>query len=185
MSRSHVRIHPTAEVADSAELGEGTSIWNQAQVRERARLGRGVIVGKDAYVDFEVTVGDHSKIQNGALLYHGLEVGRGVFIGPGVIFTNDREPRAVNADGSPKGASDWTVGRTVVEEGASVGAGSIVVTGVRIGRFAMIGAGSVVTRDVAPFALVYGNPARVRGVVCFCGRRVEHEPGERCACPPR
>lgn len=174
-----VRIHPTADVSDRASLGEGTSVWNQAQIREGARLGRGCIVAKDVYVDFDVVVGDFAKIQNGALLYHGVTLGNGVFVGPGAIFTNDRRPRAINADGTPKGAADWVVGKTTIEDGAAIGAGAVVVAGVRVGKWAMVGAGAIVTRDVADHALVVGNPARRIGWVCACGERLPES--QRCA----
>lgn len=179
--RPQVRIHPTAEVSDRATLGPGTSVWNQAQIREGARLGQGCIVAKDVYVDFDVVVGDHAKIQNGALLYHGLTLGNGVFVGPGAIFTNDRWPRAVNADGSLKGAADWVVGKTTVEDGAAVGAGAIVMAGIRIGKWAMVGAGAVVTKDVPAHGLVVGNPARRVGWVCACGEKLP-ESQECAAC---
>ena len=172
MSNPTVRIHPTADVSAAASIGDRTSIWNQAQVRERAHIGADCIIGKDAYVDFDVVVGDRCKVQNGALLYHGVTLESGVFVGPGAIFTNDRVPRAINPDGSLKGADDWTVGKTHVREGASIGAGAVIISGVTIGRFAMVGAGSVVTRDVDDYQLVFGNPARVHGWVTAAGERV-------------
>ncbi len=178
--RKNVRIHPTADVSDRAALGEGSSVWNQAQIREGSRLGSGCIVGKDAYVDFDVIVGDLCKIQNGAMLYHGVTLEDGVFVGPGAIFTNDRRPRAINVDGTLKGAEDWAVARTHVERGAAIGAGAVLVAGVRVGRWAMIGAGAVVTRDVPPHALVAGNPARSLGWVCACGDRLD---SARARCP--
>lgn len=166
-----IRIHPTAEVSPEAEIGEGTSIWHGAQVRERARLGRACIVGKNAYIDFEVVLGDHCKVQNNASLYHGIELEDGVFVGPHAIFTNDKIPRAINANGSLKGASDWEVGRTLVRRGAAIGAGAVVVTGVTIGRWALVGSGSVVTKDVPDHAVVVGNPARVIGYASAAGVR--------------
>ncbi|MBX7194414.1 MAG: N-acetyltransferase [Sandaracinaceae bacterium] len=123
-------------------------------------------------MDFDVVVGDRCKVQNGALLYHGVTLGNGVFVGPGAIFTNDRVPRAINPDGSLKGADDWIVGKTHVHEGASIGAGAVIISGVTIGRFAMVGAGAVVTRDVDDYQLVFGNPARVHGWVTASGERV-------------
>jgi UDP-2-acetamido-3-amino-2,3-dideoxy-glucuronate N-acetyltransferase len=167
-----VSVHPTAEVSPSAEIGKGTCIWHQAQVRERARLGENCIVSKGVYIDFDVQVGNNVKIQNGAFLYHGCTIEDGVFIGPGVCFTNDKQPRAINPDGTLKGADDWQVGKTVVRYGASVGTGSIVLPGVTIGRFAMVGAGSVVSKDVPDHALVLGVPARVVGFVCACGEKL-------------
>jgi acetyltransferase-like isoleucine patch superfamily enzyme len=170
-------IHPAAEVSDRAEIGAGTKVWRSAHVREGARIGRNCIVGAGAYIGAGVTLGDNCKVQNDALLYEGLTCEEGVFVGPQVCFTNDYWPRAINPDGSLKSAADWHVGRTLVRYGASVGARSVVVTGVTIGRFATVGAGSVVTRDVPDHALVFGNPARLRGWVCACGRKLTVEPG--------
>lgn len=164
-------IHPSAEVSPAAEIGEGTRVWHGAQIRERARLGKSCIVAKNVYIDFEVQIGDCVKIQNNSSLYHGLVVEDGVFIGPHVIFTNDRIPRAVNPDGTLKGASDWEVGRTLIKRGASIGAGAIIVTGVTVGEWALCGAGAVVTRDVPAHAIVVGNPARVLGYLSAGGVR--------------
>lgn len=175
MTSGAVTVHPTAEVSPQAEIGPGARIWNQAQVRERARIGAETIVGKNVYIDFGVVVGARCKIQNNSSIFHGAELEDGVFIGPHVILTNDRTPRAITPDGALKGADDWTVGRTRVCHGASIGAGAIILPGIRIGRFAMIGAGAVVTRDVDDFALVAGNPARVIGRVDEAGNRVAPE----------
>jgi acetyltransferase-like isoleucine patch superfamily enzyme len=130
-------------------------------------------------VDVDVVVGDNVKIQNNASLYEGVEVGDGAFIGPHVIFTNDRVPRAVNPDGTLKSADDWILGKTVVQEGASLGAGVVVVTGVTIGRWSMIGSGSVVTRDVPDHALLVGNPGRVVGWVSAGGTRCDTQEAAR------
>jgi UDP-2-acetamido-3-amino-2,3-dideoxy-glucuronate N-acetyltransferase len=166
-----IKIHPNAEVSLEAELGDGTSIWRNVQVREQARLGHHCIVGQNAYIDFEVVIGDNVKIQNNASLYYGLELEDGVFVGPHVIFTNDRVPRAINPDGTLKSADDWTVGRTRVCYGAAIGAGSVIVTGVTISRWAMVGSGAVVTKDVPAHALVVGNPARILSYVSAKGTR--------------
>lgn len=163
-------IHPSAEVSPQATIGPGTRIWHQAQVRERATLGTNCIVGKGAYIDFDVVIGDNVKIQNGVYVYHGVTVQDGVFLGPGVILTNDKLPRAINPDGSLKSDADWQVSPTLVKRGASIGAASVVLPGVTVGEFAMVGAGAVVTRDVPDHGLVYGNPARLQGYVCRCGR---------------
>lgn len=172
MSGAPPRIHATAEVARDAVIGAGTSIWNQAQVREGARIGVECIIGKNAYIDVGVVVGDRVKVQNNASLYHGATVEEGAFIGPHVCLTNDRQPRAINADGTARSDADWQVSPILVRSGASVGAGSVVVAGVTIGRWAMVGAGSVVTRDVADHELVAGNPARRLASVCRCGERL-------------
>jgi acetyltransferase-like isoleucine patch superfamily enzyme len=178
-----VAVHPTAEVSPSAEIGPGTHVWHQAQIRERARLGANCIVSKGVYIDFDVQVGSNVKIQNGAFLYHGCTIEDGVFIGPGVCLTNDKRPRAINADGSLKGNDDWEVGRITVRIGASLGTGSIILPDVTIGRFAMVAAGAVVSKDVPDYGLVVGVPARIVGFVCACGEKIApDQPTPAVAC---
>jgi UDP-2-acetamido-3-amino-2,3-dideoxy-glucuronate N-acetyltransferase len=181
--RNRVQIHATAEVSDSAEIGPGTTIWNQCQIRENARIGRSCVLGKDVYVDVGVEIGDHVKIQNAALLYHGVTVESGVFIGPGAIFANDKVPRAINSDGSLKSEADWEAGRIRLSCGSSIGAGAIVLPNVTIGAYALVAAGAVVTRDVRRHALVVGNPARQIGHVCKCGQRLTEDGPTLFRCP--
>jgi UDP-2-acetamido-3-amino-2,3-dideoxy-glucuronate N-acetyltransferase len=168
-------IHPSADVSPQAILGPGTRVWHQAQIRERAKLGANCIVGKGAYIDFDVPIGDNVKIQNGVYVYHGASVQDGVFLGPGVILTNDKLPRAINPDGSLKSDADWQVSQTLIQRGAAIGAGSVILPGVTVGEFALVGAGSVVTRDVPAHGLVYGNPARLRGYACRCGQALAQD----------
>jgi acetyltransferase-like isoleucine patch superfamily enzyme len=183
--RPNVRVHQTAEVSAEAVIGPGSSIWNQAQVREGARIGARCIIGKNVYVDADVVIGDDCKVQNNVSLFHGVTVESGVFIGPHVCFTNDRVPRAINPDGGQKTDADWKVSPIVVRYGAAIGANSTVLPGVTIGRWAMVGAGSVVTRDVADHELVAGNPARRLGSACPCGEPLRDVDGSafRGACP--
>lgn len=166
-------IHPTAEVSPEARIGPDTNIWNEAQVREGAVLGAACIVGKGAYIGPGVVIGDRVKIQNRASLYPRLTLEDGVFVGPHACFTNDKYPRAIAPDGRPLTEEDWTPGETLVRQGASIGAGAVVLPGVTIGRWAMVGAGALVTADVPEHGLVLGNPARLVGYVCACGRRLE------------
>jgi len=175
-----VRIHETAEVSPQADIGEGTSIWHQAQVRERVRIGRNCILGKGVYVDFDVTMGDNCKLQNGVYVYHPAVLEDGVFLGPGVIVTNDKMPRAVNPDGTLKADADWEVGPVTIRQGAAVGARAVILPNVTIGAWAMVGAGAVVTKDVPDHGLVVGNPARLIGYVCRCGRRLVEGYCEHC-----
>jgi acetyltransferase-like isoleucine patch superfamily enzyme len=177
VERADVRIHPTAEVSPEAVIGPGTSIWNQAQVREGARIGSGCVIGKNVYVDFDVRVGDHVKIQNNVSVFHGVTIEDGVFVGPHVCFTNDRLPRAINPDGTPKTDDDWEVAPTLVRHGAAIGANSTILPGLTIGRWALVGSGSVVTRDVDEHELVAGNPARRLGTACACGQSLRDADG--------
>jgi len=178
-------VHPTADVSPRASIGPGVQIWHQAQVREGAHIGANSIIGKGVYVDFDVSIGANCKLQNGVCVYHGATVEDGVFLGPGVILTNDRLPRAINPDGSLKSAADWQVSPILVRTGASLGTGAVILPGITVGEFAMVGAGAVVTRDVPPHGLVYGNPARLHGYVCRCGQALAAAPGEPGAwvCP--
>jgi UDP-2-acetamido-3-amino-2,3-dideoxy-glucuronate N-acetyltransferase len=175
-------IHPTADVSPEARIGPGTRIWHQAQVRAGAVIGAQCNIGKGVYIDRDVVLGDRVKVQNRASIYRGVTIENGVYIGPHVSFSNDRYPRAVNPDGSPKSDDNWELVTTLVREGASIGAGAVVLPGVTIGRWALVGAGAVVTRDVPDQALVAGNPARVAGRVCVCGRPLDRA-GEAWRCP--
>jgi acetyltransferase-like isoleucine patch superfamily enzyme len=155
-----VPVHPSADVDDRAELGEGTSVWHLAQVREGAVLGKGCIVGRGAYIGTGVRMGDYCKVQNYALVYEPAQLGTGVFVGPAAVFTNDHYPRSVTPEMELKRADDWEAVGVTVLDGASIGARAVCVAPVTVGRWAMVAAGSVVVRDVPDFALVAGVPAR-------------------------
>jgi UDP-2-acetamido-3-amino-2,3-dideoxy-glucuronate N-acetyltransferase len=168
-----IRVHSTADVSGEASIGDGTSIWHHVQIREGASIGENCILSKGVYIDAGVSIGNNVKIQNYVSVYHGVTIEDGVFVGPHVCFTNDLHPRAVNPDGSPKSANNWTLSPTVIRSGAALGANSTIVCGVTIGTWAMVGSGSVVTRSVPDHGLVWGNPARLHGFVCRCGERLE------------
>lgn len=176
-------IHATAEVSNEAIIGEGTSVWNGVQIRENVTIGKNCVIGKNTYIDFDVHIGNNCKVQNNSSLYHGLSIADGVFIGPHVVFANDQYPRAITPEGKAKSMDDWIVGKSTVKYGASIGAHSVIVPGVIIETFAMVGAGSVVTKNVDPYTLVYGNPARVHGYVCVCGHKITFvEEKSECDC---
>jgi UDP-2-acetamido-3-amino-2,3-dideoxy-glucuronate N-acetyltransferase len=182
MDEKRIRVHSTADVSPGAQIGDGTSVWNHARVREGAVMGQGCILGTGAYVDCDVIIGSNVKIQNGAFLYRGATLEDGVFIGPGACLTNDVYPRSINPDGTIKTEEDWTVGPILIRYGASIGAGAIVLPGVTVGRFALVAAGALVSRDVPDHGLVMGVPARLAGYVCRCGRRLTRAgEGWRCA----
>ncbi|MGW7518837.1 DapH/DapD/GlmU-related protein [Streptomyces sp. NPDC054796] len=171
------RSMPGAQVADDAEIGAGTTVWELAQIREHARLGEDCVIGRGAYVGPGVLIGRRVKLQNHALVYEPARLGDGVFVGPAVVLTNDRNPRSVDPEGGLKRAGDWEAVGVTVEEGASLGARCVCVAPLRIGRWAMVAAGAVVTADVPDFALVVGVPARRVGWVGRAGERLRERPG--------
>jgi UDP-2-acetamido-3-amino-2,3-dideoxy-glucuronate N-acetyltransferase len=154
--------HPTA-IVESDAIGEGTRIWHFAHVREGSKVGRNCSLGKSVYIDSGAVIGDNVKIQNFVSVYKGVTVEDDVFIGPSATFTNDLYPRAFI----------WDEGNVVpTRVCASIGANATIICGITVGEYAMIGAGSVVAEDVPPHALILGSPARQKGWVCRCNRRL-------------
>jgi UDP-2-acetamido-3-amino-2,3-dideoxy-glucuronate N-acetyltransferase len=177
------RIIESADVHPGAIVGADTVVWHLAQIREHAVLGRGCVVGRGAYIGPGVRIGDYVKVQNYALLYEPAVIEDGAFVGPGAVLTNDTHPRAINPDGTSKGASDWSPVGVVLGTGASLGARSVCVAPVSIGRWALVAAGAVVTSDVPDFALVAGVPARRIGWVGRSGVPLEAQKGDKWRCP--
>ncbi len=177
------RIADSADVSPDAAIGDGSSIWHLAQVRERAVLGENCIVGRGAYIGPAVTLGDNCKVQNYALVYEPAKLADGVFIGPAVVLTNDTYPRAINPDGSLKSAHDWEPVGVTIEQGASIGARATCVAPVTIGAWATVAAGAVVVKDVPGFALVAGVPARRIGWVGKAGHPLTSESDGSWVCP--
>lgn len=165
------RIHATALVEPGVELGEGTSVWDNVHIRGPATIGHDCIIGEKTYVAYGVKIGDFVKINAQVYVCTGVTIADRVMIAAGVIFTNDRYPRAFDPAGgglADSGPNEDTL-ETTVREGATIGAGAVIGPGLTIGAYAMVGMGSVVTSDVPPHGLVFGNPARQRGWVCTCG----------------
>jgi UDP-2-acetamido-3-amino-2,3-dideoxy-glucuronate N-acetyltransferase len=174
-------IHPSADVAEGASVGEGSNVWNEAQLRAGARLGRGCSVGKGAYLSGTASVGDLVKVGNYANLM-GTRVEDEAFVGPNAYLMQDLAPRSTNPDGTLVGPGQWTPRPATVRRGATIGGGALVLPGVTVGEWAMVAAGAVVHRDVVPFGLVAGNPARQVGWACRCGQTLDPDFGCDCGC---
>ena len=154
------RIMASADVDPRARLGDGTSVWHLAQVREGAEVGATCVIGRGAYIGAGARLGDHCKIENYALVYEPARLEDGVFVGPAAVLTNDHFPRAITPSGALKADQDWEPAGVTVRHGASIGARAVCVAPVTVGPWALVAAGSVVTGDVPGFALVAGVPAR-------------------------
>lgn len=158
-------IHETAIVEEGAEVHETASIWHWTHIREGAKIGRNVVIGQSCYIDRGVEIPDGCKIQNHVSVYYGVHLSRGVFVGPHVVFCNDKYPRANKS-------TDVDFTETFVGEGASLGAGAIVVCGANIRHHAMVGAGAVVSGEVAPRTLVKGQKAQGTTLCKKSGRKL-------------
>ncbi len=169
-----VVIHPTAVVDEGAEIGEGTSIWHFVHVSSGAKIGAGCSLGQNVFVARGVRLGDGVRVQNNVSIYEGVEVEDGAFLGPSCVFTNVTNPRSFVS-------RKHEYRRTRVGRGASVGANAVIVCGHDLGEHCFVGAGAVVTKDVPPYALVVGNPARRIGWMSRAGVRLPE--GTDVACP--
>jgi UDP-2-acetamido-3-amino-2,3-dideoxy-glucuronate N-acetyltransferase len=156
-------IHPSAEVEPGAVVGNGTKVWRHAHIMNGAVVGKRCVIGQGCFIAAHARVADGCKLQNNVSVYQGVVLERDVFVGPSAVFTNVRRPRAAFARSAQQYES------TLVGAGATIGANATVVCGHQIGEGAMVAAGAVITRDVPPYALVMGVPARVVGWVCACG----------------
>lgn len=160
---NRVKIHPLADV-QSTKIGSGTTIWQFSVVLSGASIGKNCNINALTLIENDVVLGDNVTIKSGVQLWDGLRIEDNVFVGPNVTFTNDLLPRSK--------ALPSQFLETVVKKGASIGANSTVIGGVTIGQYSMVGAGSVVTYSVPNHGLVYGNPAKLKGYVCFCGEKL-------------
>jgi UDP-2-acetamido-3-amino-2,3-dideoxy-glucuronate N-acetyltransferase len=173
-------VHPTAVIDQPCTIGTGTRIWHFSHVLAGAVIGQRCNIGQNVVIAGACRVGDNVKIQNNVSVYAGVTIEDDVFLGPSMVFTNVINPRAFLERKHEYRA-------TLVRRGASVGANATILCGVTLGEYCMVGAGAVVTRDVAPYATVVGNPARVRGYTCWCGvqlrRSAKDAPSGDYYCP--
>jgi UDP-2-acetamido-3-amino-2,3-dideoxy-glucuronate N-acetyltransferase len=163
-------VHESSYIDEPVEIGEGTKIWHFCHIMAGARIGARCSIGQNVVIARNVTIGNNVKIQNNVSVYEGVSLEDDVFCGPSMVFTNVNTPRS----GTPRNTSaDYAI--TLVRRGASIGANATIVCGHTLGEFAFVGAGSVVTADVPPYAIVYGNPARIQGYACECGVRLSFD----------
>lgn len=172
MSDVEVFVHPRA-IVETSDIGGGTRVWAFSHVMKDVRLGANCNIGEHCYIESGVSIGNEVVIKNGVALWEGVVIEDRAFLGPNCVFTNDPFPRSKVVT---------TRVRTLVREGASIGANSTILCGHEIGRYSLIGAGSVVTRDVPDFALVAGHPARLRGYVCQCGKKLTFSSDREAHC---
>lgn len=157
-------VHESSYVDDGARIGEGTKIWHFCHISGGCEIGSHCSIGQNVYVAKNVKIGSHVKIQNNVSVYEGVILEDYVFCGPSMVFTNVRTPRCAY----PRNTSEDYV-KTLVKRNASIGANATIVCGVTIGEWAFVAAGAVVTKDVPPYALVAGVPAKIIGWACECG----------------
>jgi UDP-2-acetamido-3-amino-2,3-dideoxy-glucuronate N-acetyltransferase len=173
--------HPTA-IIDPDQIGDGTRIWAFTHIMKNVIMGANCKIGEHCFIESGTVIGDNVTIKNQTLMWDGVSLQDGVFIGPRVTFTNDRYPRSPRLPQMKARyeGKEWLC-FTFVEEGASIGAGATILPGLTIGQYAMVGAGSLVTKAVPPYGLVLGNPATPHGWVCRCGRPLKLM-NERSSC---
>lgn len=163
-------IHESSQVDDNCTIGEGTKIWHFSHIMEDSIIGKNCNLGQNVVISPKVKIGDNVKIQNNVSVYTGVDVEKNVFIGPSVVFTNIKNPRAeINRRKSYI--------KTLIKEGATLGANSTIVCGITLGKYSFIGAGAVVIKDVKDYALVVGNPAKQIGWVSEFGNKLEFNNG--------
>lgn len=176
MSEKDFTAHPTAVIDEGCKIGKGTRIWHFSHIMSNCVIGENCNLGQNVVVSPDVVLGNNVKVQNNVSIYTGVICEDDVFLGPSMVFTNVTNPRsAVNRRGQ--------YAKTIVGKGASVGANATIVCGHNIGHYAFIGAGAVVTKDVPPYALVIGNPARQTGWMSEFGHKLKFDKDGIALCP--
>jgi UDP-2-acetamido-3-amino-2,3-dideoxy-glucuronate N-acetyltransferase len=176
MSETNYQAHETAVIDSGCSIGKGTRIWHFTHIMPEAVLGERCNVGQNVVVSPRVRLGNNVKVQNNVSIYEGVTCDDDVFLGPSCVFTNVVNPRSAVV-------RRHEFARTHVGRGATIGANATIVCGHDIGEYAFIGAGSVVTKNVPPYALVLGNPARQVGWMSARGHRLDFDEAGRASCP--
>ena len=159
-------VHPSAIVDEGAQIGEGSRVWHFVHVCGGAKIGKGVSLGQNVFVGNKVTIGDKCKIQNNVSVYDNVTLEDGVFCGPSMVFTNVYNPRSLI-----ERKNEYR--NTLVKKGATLGANSTIVCGATVGEYAFVGAGAVINKDVKPYALMVGVPARQIGWMSEFGEQLD------------
>jgi UDP-2-acetamido-3-amino-2,3-dideoxy-glucuronate N-acetyltransferase len=167
MTEKKYYTHESSYIDEGVEIGEGTKIWHFCHIQSGSKIGKNCSIGQNVNVGNNVVIGNGVKIQNNVSVYEGVELEDYVFCGPSMVFTNILVPRS---EYPQRGSKFYK--KTIVKRGASLGANSTVVCGTTIGKCAFVGAGAVITRDVPNYALVVGNPAKIKGWMCACGKKL-------------
>lgn len=168
-------IHETAVIDKDCQIGEATKVWHFSHIMSGSKIGSNCNLGQNVVISPEVIIGNHVKIQNNVSVYTGVTCDDYVFLGPSCVFTNVINPRsAINRRGQ--------YSKTHVGEGATIGANATIVCGNDIGRYAFIGAGSVITKEVKPYALMVGNPAKQIGWMSEYGCRLDFDDNNKAIC---
>lgn len=161
-------------IVESDNIGDDTRIWAFAHIMNDVIIGKRCNIGEGCFIESGVRIGDDVVVKNNVAIWNGVIIEDGAFLGPNVVLTNEIEPRSMY----PK-----ELATTLIKKDATIGANSTIIANIKIGQYSTIGAGSVVTKDVPPHRLVYGNPARIHGWVCICGRKlIFHNKIAKCEC---
>jgi UDP-2-acetamido-3-amino-2,3-dideoxy-glucuronate N-acetyltransferase len=176
MKEKNYYAHPTAVIDEGCVIGDGTKVWHFSHVMQNCTIGSNCNLGQNVVVSPEVVLGNNIKVQNNVSIYTGVSCDDDVFLGPSMVFTNVINPRSAIAR-----KSEYK--KTHVGKGATIGANATIVCGHNIGAYAFIGAGSVVTKEVAPYALVVGNPAKQIGWMSEYGHRLSFDENGEATCP--
>jgi len=160
-------VHVSSFIDDDVQIGKDTKIWHFCHIMSGARIGKNCKIGQNVFIDRHVKIGNNVKIQNNVSVYRGVTLEDNVFCGPSMVFTNVFNPRSAY----PRDISEYR--KTLVRKGATIGANATIICGTILGKSAFIGGGTVVAKDVPDYALVYGNPAKIKGWMCECGIKLE------------
>jgi len=168
-------VHPTAIVDEGAQIGEGTRIWHWVHVSGGACIGENCSFGQNVYIANDVVIGNNVKLQNYVSIWDAVYLEDDVFCAPSVVFTNVYNPRA-----TIERKNEFR--KTLVRKGATLGANCTIICGITIGEYAFVGAGAVINRDVPPYALMLGVPAKRKGWMCECGIQLKSTGNVSCSC---